>query len=190
VAHADRGLGASLRAAALACAAGACGCAATPRPTVSAPAPVPAVPAVVYDWHPLLIVPFGTLLKDVPLALNEVLEFHGSESDAPIENRDCFSIDGASPPEVLGRRPEKYLLCFEHDRLHRIEALLRLAPAETESMPDLLCQEWLDGAADRERTPEGCAGSVGEARLAVHLASAADTARTLSISLTDAKPRD
>jgi hypothetical protein len=189
MAHAHRRLGASWRAAALTCAAGACGCASPPHPAPSAPAPVKAMPAVVYDWHPMLIVPFGTLLKDVPLALNEVLEFHGSEADAPTESRDCFSIDGAAPPELLGRRPEKFLLCFEHDRLHRIEAQLRLAPDETASVPGLLCQEWLDGAADRERTAESCAGRVGEARLTVHLA-AAESSRTLLISLTDAKPRD
>ena len=29
-----------------------------------------------YDWHGLVLAPFGTLLKESPIALHEVLLFH------------------------------------------------------------------------------------------------------------------
>ena len=43
------------------------------RPAVM-PAPSGAVTDVWYDWHGLLIMPFGTLLKDSPVPLHEVYE--------------------------------------------------------------------------------------------------------------------
>src|SRR6266702_3121496 len=52
-----------------------------PSPRVTAPDRTPPPPAVHesadawYDWHGLLIAPFGSVLKDVPVALHEVLLF-------------------------------------------------------------------------------------------------------------------
>ena len=51
-----------------------------------------------YDWHPLLVAPFGTRLVDSPVRLHEVLLFREqSLGSAEIESRDCYSIDGAPP---------------------------------------------------------------------------------------------
>jgi len=47
--------------------------AATPLGT---PAQNDAVANAAFDWHSLVVAPFGTLLKDSPLRLHEVLLFH------------------------------------------------------------------------------------------------------------------
>ena len=99
-----------------------CACAAAPQ------APQ-AIVRTSYDWHGLLLVPFGTLLKDSPLALHEVLLFHdAARLGSGNEDGDCYGID-APPPQFAGRRPEDYRLCFDHDRLSRIEAFVQL-PAD------------------------------------------------------------
>src|SRR5258707_15738106 len=59
-----------------------------PSPRAAPPDRAPPPPAThepgdaSYDWHGLLIAPFGSVLKDIPLALHEVLLFrddaHGS----------------------------------------------------------------------------------------------------------------
>src|SRR5271167_2863721 len=98
--------------------------AAPPAAAVAGPAPVS------YDWHPLVIMPFGTLLQAIPLILHEVLLFQDAAHPAGGgEQGDCFAIGGAPPPQWAGRRPDEYYLCFVHDRLNRIEALVRL-PAD------------------------------------------------------------
>jgi hypothetical protein len=189
-----------LRAAAWLCVA--CGCA-SPPPRTSATAQTRApraeqAPAATYDWRPLLIVPFGTLLKDMPLALNETLAFRDTESPDEAESRDCFSMDGASPPQVLERRPDAYRLCFEHDRLQRIEAEVRLASGEAGPLLATVCTQWIgrgessspaqDTSPREDRNPEGCTGRDGDIRLSMRLAPGSDSSATLSISLSDARP--
>ena len=185
-------------AAAFVCTACVCGCASAPRPASSggarpsAPAPAPANTGPVYDWRPLIVVPFGTLLKDMPLALDEVLMFRDAAAAAAsgisseLEIGDCFSMDGASPPQFLGRRPDSYLLCFEHDRLRRIEASVQLAKAEP--MQGALCSQWLARAQDAARTPDGCAGREGAVEWRVRIAPGPESSGTLSITLIDARP--
>jgi hypothetical protein len=152
------------------------------------------------------VVPFGTLLKDMPVALNEVILFHdaagtsaagapaaggsaigspaaGSANDA--ESGECFSLAGASPPEFLARPPEPYLLCFEHDRLHRIEASVQLAADDAARLKDAVCAQWLGSAEDRALTPDGCVGSDGGVLLSVRSAPVAESSATLSITLVD-----
>src|SRR6266851_6499083 len=52
-----------------------------PAPRIAASERVPPPPAAhelsraSYDWHVLLIAPFGSVLKDIPVALHEVLLF-------------------------------------------------------------------------------------------------------------------
>ncbi len=213
MAHAHRRIDAAaragVRAAAWFCAACAFGCASSPHPSPSAGpsvppprAPTQAPPSASYDWRPLIVVPFGTLLKDMPLALDEVLMFHdaggtsatgGPAAGVPaagpandVESGDCFSLNGSSPPQFLGRRPDPYLLCFEHDRLHRIEASVQLAAGDAAQLLDALCAQWLGSADDRARTPDGCAGSDGGVRLSVRIAPGAESSATLSITLVDA----
>ena len=70
--YADADIGRLPRTAAASDAARSCAGTADARPPVDAS----------YDWHGLLIAPFGSVLKDIPLTLHEVLLFrdeaHGS----------------------------------------------------------------------------------------------------------------
>src|SRR5260370_32924878 len=66
-----------------------------PSPRITAPDRAPPPPAAhvpadaSYDWHDLLIAPFGSVLKDIPVALHEVLLFR-------YEAHDGASPDNAS----------------------------------------------------------------------------------------------
>src|SRR5450631_759774 len=94
---------------------------------ISRPVP-PHAPAsgTAYDWRGLMIMPFGTLLKDSPLALHEVLLFHDTAQEGgDVPHRDCYAPAG-EPPLFVGRRPDEYLLCFSDDRLARVDASARL----------------------------------------------------------------
>jgi hypothetical protein len=192
-----------MRAAAWVCAACVGGCASAPHPAPTAgPSRPPPLAAASPDWRPLIVVPFGTLLKDMPLALDEVLMFRDAAGRGPAErgpaepaasgapndpeSGDCFSMDGASPPQFLARRPDSYLLCFEHDRLRRIEASVRLA--EAEPLLGTLCAQWLGRSQDTTRTPDGCAGREGAVEWRVRTAQGPESSATLSITLIDARP--
>jgi len=73
-----------------------------------------------YDWHGLLIAPFGSVLKDIPLALHEVLLFrddaHGNAAtgnaavDAPAVDAECYARRCARTA-FRRRTPDEYLLC-------------------------------------------------------------------------------
>lgn len=174
MAHAHRPVASALCAAAAALGAAALwGCASSaPSQTRSAaaPGPVAETPNASYDWHPLMLVPFGTLLKDVPLALTEVLMFHDADSAArPTEDKDCYRMDGASPPQFLGRRPDDYLLCFDHDRLSRIEASVRLPAADAAPVFSAACAQWQRLAKPAAGTPGSCEGRDGTTDFSAHL---------------------
>jgi hypothetical protein len=151
-------------------------CASTPptnghtqaNPPASAPAPAQdgTVADASYDWHGLLLAPFGTRLKASPIPLHEVLLFHDeSQSAAGADNgaaggdpKDCYTVDGA-PPRFVGHKPEEYFLCFRHDRLNRIDASVRLAAAQAEQTFVRACAIWL-----KEATPTAGISSVCEGR--------------------------
>jgi hypothetical protein len=101
-----------------------------------------------YDWHGLLVAPFGAVLKDVPIALHEVLLFrddaHGSA--AADNTPECYAAD-APAPNFFGRTPDEYLLCFTHDRLSRIQATVRLDTAQASAEFAAACTVWLKNAA-------------------------------------------
>jgi len=102
-----------------------------------------------YDWHGLLVAPFGAVLKSVPLALHEVLLFrdaHGSSADTAALAPECYAPDAAAP-NFFGRTPDEYLLCFTHDRLSRIQAAVRLTTAEASTEFAAVCAVWLKSAA-------------------------------------------
>jgi len=108
-----------------------------------------------YDWHGLLIVPFGSVLKDIPAALHEVLLFrdeaHGStaaddSADAPAADAECYAAD-APAPRFVGRMPDEYLLCFRQGRLSLIQASVRLTAAEAPEVFAAACAGWLKNAA-------------------------------------------
>lgn len=171
-----------------------------PRPTAAAPgqsAPATAAPApdASYDWHALILVPFGTLLRDSPLALHEVLLFHDAAQDAGrIEDRDCYGVDGASPPQFVGHRPDDYLLCFDHDRLNRIQASVRLPANGAGPIFAAACALWLKNSSPRSSTADSCEGRDGATGFSAHLdggpangaaapGAAAQSTMRLSISL-------
>ena len=157
------------------------------------PAPAPAQNGTVadasYDWHGLVLVPFGTRLQASPIPLHEVLLFHDeSQSTAAGDNKDCYTVDGALP-RFLGQRPEEYFLYFRYDRLNRIEASVRVAAAQAEQTFARACAVWLKDATPTAGTNSLCEGRDGgiafsarlgdilggtEARLSMTLSNAAE----------------
>jgi hypothetical protein len=122
---------------------------ATHRTPTPAPQP-PVTPAALdpsYDWHVLLTAPFGTLLKDLPVAVHEVLLFRDeSHNPPPAEDAECYAAD-ASAPRFISRPPDEHLLCFKHDRLARVEATVRLPESEAANVFADACALWMKNAA-------------------------------------------
>jgi hypothetical protein len=135
---------AALAAAALllaACAGGA------PKPVPAAPAVAPPALDASYDWHVLMKAPFGSLLKDAPFALHEVLLFKEEVHGAPTgDDAECYATD-ATPPRFIDRKPDQYLLCFTHDRLSRIEASVLLPASQASQVFADACGLWMKHAA-------------------------------------------
>jgi len=105
--------------------------------------------------------PFGSVLKDIPAALHEVLLFrddaHGNAaagnattgsaaSDPAAADAECYAFD-APAPRFVGRIPEEYLLCFKHERLSRIQASVRVGVAQASDIFAAACAGWLKNAA-------------------------------------------
>jgi hypothetical protein len=155
----------------------------TPAPRATAPPATP--PAVSYDWHDLLIVPFGSVLKDIPLKLHEVLLFkddtHGA---APAESiaaeAECYAADTPAP-KFLGRLPDEYLLCFRQDRLSRIQASVRLPADQAPDVFAAACAQWTKNPAPADAVCESRDGAIRfslrleeESELSISLDSAPD----------------
>ena len=126
------------------------------------------------DWHGLLIVPFGTVLKDVPLPLHEVLMFHDeAHGNTAAESADCHAAD-APGPRFVGHTPQKYLLCFKQDRLARIVAVVHLPKAQASDVFATLCSRWLSATPAGE-TPaiapqaDACEGHDGTIHFSARL---------------------
>lgn len=135
----------------------ACG---TPAPRVAAPDKTTApntheAEDASYDWHGLLIAPFGSVLKDIPLTLHEVLLFrdetHGA---AAADDGECYA-SAAPAPRFVGRTPDEYLLCFKQDRLSRIQASVRLTTEQAPQIYAAACALWSRNAASARTTPAG-----------------------------------
>jgi hypothetical protein len=156
-------------------------CAASqPKPVAPVtPVPVPLDPS--YDWHVLLIAPFGSVLKDVPMTLHEVLLFRDEgDRSAPADELECYAVDG-DRPRFVARSPSEYLLCFKHDRLSRIEATVRLPAGDAVKIFADACGLW---AKSGQAAAEGCAGSDRGIEFSGHLDSeptGSDTAMTLQL---------
>jgi hypothetical protein len=99
-----------------------------------------------YDWHGLLIAPFGSALKEIPATLHEVLLFHDAEQSTAAEDAECYAAD-APAPRFVGRMPEEYLLCFKHDHLSRIQASVILPAADAADVFAAACAGWRKHAA-------------------------------------------
>ncbi len=132
-----------------------------------------------YDWHGLLIAPFGSALKDVPMALHEVLLFRDeAHSDAGVDDAECYGAD-AVPPRFVGRAPDEYLLCFKQDRLSRIRASVRLTTGEASEVFAAACARWLQRAATNTDVAGGtCEGRDGAIRFSGRLAEEAGGEQT------------
>jgi hypothetical protein len=125
----------------------------TPSPRVTAP-DRGAVPQSTpdpedgrFDWHALLIAPIGSVLKDIPVALHEVLLFRDeARGNEAADDAECYAADEPGP-RFLGRAPDEYLLCFKQDRLSRILASVRLTAAEAPEVFAAACASWLKNAA-------------------------------------------
>jgi hypothetical protein len=109
-----------------------------PEPPPPAPPPLDSS----YDYHVLLVAPMGTLLKDVPLKLHEVLLFRDDAPRPAGEDPECYAPDTAAP-RFIARAPDDYLLCFKHDRLSRLEATLRLPNSEATQIFADACGLWI-----------------------------------------------
>src|ERR1700692_2253837 len=80
-----------------------------PSPRAAAPDRAPPPPAAhelggaSYDWHGLLLAPFGSVLKDIPVALHEVLLFRdeahstATADDAATVEAECYAADAPAP---------------------------------------------------------------------------------------------
>ena len=120
---------------------GAC---AASKPQVAPPPPPPLDAS--YDWHVLLIAPFGSVLKDIPLAVHEVLVFRDeAHSESPAGDPECYAVSGTGP-RFLRRSPSSYLLCFNRGKLSRIEATVRLPEKESAQVVADACDLWTKNA--------------------------------------------
>jgi hypothetical protein len=150
-------------------------CASTPKPAVLPPAPAPLDAS--YDWRVLVTAPFGTLLKDMPLPVHEVLLFrdagHGA---APADEGECYAVNG-TPPRFIQRTPEVYLLCFKRDRLQRIEASVRAEQAEAAKIYADACGLWTTHAASGNTA--ACEGVDGNVAFSGHLEDDAENVDAL-----------
>jgi hypothetical protein len=162
-------------------------CAASQSKPPAPPEPAPAPLDASYDWHVLLIAPFGSALKDVPLTLHEVLLFRDEAQRAvPADELECYAADG-NLPRVVARSPSEYLLCFKHDRLSRIEAAVRLPADDAARIFADACGLWMKNA---EARTEECAGSEGGIAFAGHFENESDESAQLTIQLDATEPAD
>jgi hypothetical protein len=160
-------------------------CAASAPKPAAPPEPAPAALDASYDWHVLLAAPFGSVLKDVPFTMHEVLLFRDeSHAAAPAGELECYSVDGARP-RFVARSPSEYLLCFKHDRLSRIEATVQLPAEEAARIYADACGLWLKKPVGLD---EECAGTDGGITFAGHFESEPDESAQLTIQLDAADP--
>jgi hypothetical protein len=140
-----------------------------------------------YDWHGLVLAPFGTLLKESPIALHEVLLFHEEpRGAADADTKDCYGVDGA-PPRFVGRQPDEYLLCFDHDRLSRIDASVRLDADEAARVFARVCSLWLKDSEPLQGIGNTCEGRDGGIAFSARLGGVPGEPSTpLSMTLSDA----
>jgi len=163
------------------------GCAGSAPARGPAAAP-PAVPAAVsHDFSALVLAPFGTPFKDVPVSLTEVLVFHQPDARRTSEDADCFR------PNVvvafLGRTPTDHLLCFDHDRLGRIEAAVVLPAADAPALFAAACADWRRGNPPTALEPDACEGRQGDIAFSARRTDGPDSAAaTVSITLTAVSP--
>jgi hypothetical protein len=110
-----------------------------PPPPAAVPGPPPLEAS--YDWHGLLLVPFGSVLKEIPFTLHEVLLFRDASHAAPADDAECYAMEQAAP-RFVARTPAEYMLCFKHDRLSRVQATVNLPRSEAAQIFGDACGLW------------------------------------------------
>jgi hypothetical protein len=158
----------------LICLASASACTDVPAPHAAAgPAGTAITPSpAVADWRDIPIAPLGTELAVLHSGLHEILYFQDTQQAAeppppgePGLAADCYRANGPLP-RVLNRGTRDYVLCFVHDRLARVEAVLDLPAAEAHTLEQRLCDAWVPGSLGT-RSEESCSGRAGEAAFRV-----------------------
>jgi hypothetical protein len=94
----------------------------------------------------LLLVPFGSLLKEIPFTLHEVLLFRDAAQPAQTDDAECYGMEQTAP-RFMARTPSQYMLCFKHDRLARVQATVNLPPGEAAQIFSDACGLWQRNAA-------------------------------------------
>lgn len=156
-------------------------------PRAPAAAPATAADAAVPDWRQIPLAPLGTELAGLYSGLHEILYFQDAHQAAdPPEpgeravTSDCYRSNGPLP-QVLNHVSADYVLCFQHDRLARVEAVLNL-PADTASvLAQRLCDAWLPGSLANTRSEDACSGRSSDAAFRVRLKTATASGAALSI---------
>jgi hypothetical protein len=172
---------------------------ATSKHEIAPPPPSPPPLDASYDWHVLLIAPFGSVLKDIPLATHEVLVFRDEERSAsPADDAECYAANGTGL-RFITRSPSSYLLCFNHGRLSRIEATVRLPENESAQIVADACGMWTKNAqtpgtagsdsAAASDSADACAGADGGVAFAARLEDAPNEEDTQLIMQLDASDR-
>ena len=186
-----------------------------PTPHATAPDRAPPPPPEArpldgsYDWHVLVIAPFGSVLKQIPLSLHEVLLFRDqARGGTAADDAECYASD-APAPRFVGRTPDEYLLCFKEDRLARIQASVRLTAAEAPEVFAAACTRWLKNAMQATtgaaapsaaasngtaletgtQGADACKGREGSIRFSAHLGEEGGPAETPAVKtpLTEAQ---
>jgi hypothetical protein len=122
------------------------------------------------------------------MPLHEVLVFHDeSHASVDAESKDCFGID-RQPPRFIGTVPDPYLLCFDHDRLSRVEASVRLSAQEAPQIFAKACSIWQKTIAPAPAPVLGdsnfCEGRDGSTAFNSHLVlTPGETTATVSLTL-------
>ena len=177
--------------------------AAAPPPAAEAQAEPPLDAS--FDWHVLLPAPLGTLLRDMPLKLHEVLLFHdrmgvgAAVAPGVRDQSDCHAPD-AGAPHFADHSPEEYLMCFLHDRLARIDAKVPLdaGGGNAARLFERICAGWgaIEAPAAAAPAEPACAGRedgvAWSARLLID-SSTEPAGAVLSVTLTladDQRPPD
>jgi len=139
------------------------GCA-SPQPKEPEPAPAPLDAS--YDWHVLLIAPLGSVLRDIPATMHEVLLFRDEQQNsAAADELECYAVDGKLP---------------------RFEATVRLPADEAEKIFADACALW---GKSGQPSAEGCEGSDRGVAYIGHLDSepqGSETAMTVQLDAVEA----
>jgi len=175
--------------AAMCCLAAATACTSAPprTPAAAAATTATATSTAVPDWRQIPVAPLGTELTALYSGLHEILYFQdvhpAADPPEPGEkapSTDCYRPNGP-PPTILNHASEDYVLCFQHDRLARVEAVLNLPAAAASALAQRLCDAWLPGSLAGTRGEAACSGRSSDVAFRVRLRPAAASGTALVI---------